>query len=159
MKGGAGPALWSAEEPNLYILVLSLIAPDGSHVESESCQVRMQTGLTFPSQEPLSSNEQFPAASVLSWADMVGCAGAHQCPLLLSAWEGQSASAAAANHNSFFFRNMTYPAGLHMRHTARWLILCTHFSGIYTHTPSCLHRRFEETSLIDPADDTRRHAR
>lgn len=39
-QGDAGPALWSAEEPNLYILVLSLIAPDGSHVESESCQVR-----------------------------------------------------------------------------------------------------------------------
>ncbi|KAA6422205.1 MAG: hydrolyzing O-glycosyl compounds [Trebouxia sp. A1-2] len=37
--GSSGPALWSAEEPNLYILVLSLIAPDGSHVESESCQV------------------------------------------------------------------------------------------------------------------------
>ena len=34
-----GPALWSAEEPNLYILVLSLLAPDGSHIESESCQV------------------------------------------------------------------------------------------------------------------------
>ena len=39
-QGSSGPALWSAEEPNLYILVLSLIAPDGSHVESESCQVR-----------------------------------------------------------------------------------------------------------------------
>ena len=39
LQGEAGPALWSAEEPNLYILVLSLIAPDGSHVESESCQV------------------------------------------------------------------------------------------------------------------------
>lgn len=39
LQGKAGPALWSAEEPNLYILVLSLIAPDGSHVESESCQV------------------------------------------------------------------------------------------------------------------------
>ena len=34
-----GPALWSAEDPNLYILVLSLLGPDGSHVESESCQV------------------------------------------------------------------------------------------------------------------------
>lgn len=42
LQGEAGPALWSAEEPNLYILVLSLIAPDGSHVESESCQVRTQ---------------------------------------------------------------------------------------------------------------------
>ncbi len=39
-QGSSGPALWSAEEPNLYILVLSLIAPNGSHVESESCQVR-----------------------------------------------------------------------------------------------------------------------
>ena len=39
-QGSSGPALWSAEEPNLYILVLSLMAPDGSHVESESCQVR-----------------------------------------------------------------------------------------------------------------------
>lgn len=48
--GSSGPALWSAEEPNLYILVLSLIAPDGSHVESESCQVRklqQQTLLSF----------------------------------------------------------------------------------------------------------------
>lgn len=35
-----GPALWSAEEPNLYILVLSLLNPDGAHVESESCQVQ-----------------------------------------------------------------------------------------------------------------------
>lgn len=34
-----GPALWSAEEPNLYILVLTLLSPDGSHIESESCQV------------------------------------------------------------------------------------------------------------------------
>ena len=42
-QGDAGPALWSAEEPNLYILVLSLIAPDGSHVESESCQVHILT--------------------------------------------------------------------------------------------------------------------
>ena len=42
-QGDAGPALWSAEEPNLYILVLSLIAPDGSHVESESCQVGAQS--------------------------------------------------------------------------------------------------------------------
>lgn len=41
-EGIAGPALWSAEEPNLYILVMSLIAPDGSHVESESCQVGQQ---------------------------------------------------------------------------------------------------------------------
>lgn len=43
LQGEAGPALWSAEEPNLYILVLSLIAPDGSHMESESCQVHTQT--------------------------------------------------------------------------------------------------------------------
>lgn len=35
-----GPALWSAEDPNLYILVLSLLSPDGAHVESESCQVQ-----------------------------------------------------------------------------------------------------------------------
>ena len=40
-QGSAGPALWSAEEPNLYILVLSLIGPDGSHIESESCQVHL----------------------------------------------------------------------------------------------------------------------
>ena len=39
--GSSGPSLWSAEEPHLYILVLSLIAPDGSHLESESCQVNI----------------------------------------------------------------------------------------------------------------------
>ncbi len=38
-QGVSGPALWSAEEPHLFILVLTLTAPDGSHVESESCQV------------------------------------------------------------------------------------------------------------------------
>ena len=42
MADGQGPlpALWSAEEPNLYYLVLTLRAKDGSIIECESCQVR-----------------------------------------------------------------------------------------------------------------------
>ena len=37
---GSLPQLWSAEEPHLYVLVLSLLAADGSWIESESCQVQ-----------------------------------------------------------------------------------------------------------------------
>ncbi len=33
------PHLWSAEQPALYVLVLSLLATDGSLIEAESCQV------------------------------------------------------------------------------------------------------------------------
>ena len=33
------PALWSAEEPNLYVLVLVLQSQDGSIIEAESTQV------------------------------------------------------------------------------------------------------------------------
>lgn len=33
------PALWSAEEPNLYVLVLSVVKTDGEHLDSESVQV------------------------------------------------------------------------------------------------------------------------
>lgn len=33
------PRLWSAETPHLYVLVLTLVGPDGTHIESESCQV------------------------------------------------------------------------------------------------------------------------
>lgn len=33
------PALWSAEEPNLYVLVLSVVTTDGEHLDSESVQV------------------------------------------------------------------------------------------------------------------------
>ncbi|CAL8464023.1 g3558 [Coccomyxa elongata] len=36
---GGLPALWNAEEPNLYILVLSLVTQDGEHLDSESTQV------------------------------------------------------------------------------------------------------------------------
>lgn len=36
---GKLPALWSAEEPNLYILVLSLVTKQGEHIDSESSQV------------------------------------------------------------------------------------------------------------------------
>ncbi|EIE18998.1 hypothetical protein COCSUDRAFT_20201 [Coccomyxa subellipsoidea C-169] len=36
---GRLPALWSAEEPNLYILVLSLVTKQGEHLDSESTQV------------------------------------------------------------------------------------------------------------------------
>lgn len=37
---GGMPLLWSAEEPNLYVLVLTLVDKDGEHLESESAQVR-----------------------------------------------------------------------------------------------------------------------
>ena len=33
------PALWSAEEPNLYVLVLSVVSTAGEHLDSESVQV------------------------------------------------------------------------------------------------------------------------
>lgn len=36
------PALWSAEEPNLYVLVLSVVSADGEHLDSESVQVSLQ---------------------------------------------------------------------------------------------------------------------
>eukprot|EP00891_Asterochloris_glomerata_P003572 jgi/Astpho2/3572/Aster-06480 len=36
---GSPPALWSAEEPNLYVLVLVLQSQDGSVIEAESTQV------------------------------------------------------------------------------------------------------------------------
>ena len=36
---GKLPALWSAEEPHLYILVLTLLGKDGEHLDSESTQV------------------------------------------------------------------------------------------------------------------------
>ena len=40
MEGpGSPPALWSAEEPSLYVLVLVLQSPDGSVIEAESTQV------------------------------------------------------------------------------------------------------------------------
>lgn len=39
MDSGGGLHLWSAEEPNLYILVLKLYNKEGHFLESESCQV------------------------------------------------------------------------------------------------------------------------
>lgn len=33
------PALWSAEEPNVYVAVLSVVTKDGQHLDSESTQV------------------------------------------------------------------------------------------------------------------------
>lgn len=33
------PALWSAEEPNLYVLVISVLDSKGAHLDSESVQV------------------------------------------------------------------------------------------------------------------------
>ena len=38
-EGTQAPRLWSAEEPNLYILVLSLLSPQGDVIEAESTQV------------------------------------------------------------------------------------------------------------------------
>ena len=43
MEDGEPPLLWSAEEPNLYVLVLSLLDDKGQLVEAESCQVRIPT--------------------------------------------------------------------------------------------------------------------
>ena len=40
LAAGVQPALWSAEAPNLYVLVLTLLGRDGAHIESESCQAR-----------------------------------------------------------------------------------------------------------------------
>ena len=37
------PALWSAEEPNLYVLVISVVTSDGAHLDSESVQVPLST--------------------------------------------------------------------------------------------------------------------
>ncbi len=37
------PHLWSAEQPRLYVLVLSLLASDGRLIEAESCQVTSRT--------------------------------------------------------------------------------------------------------------------
>lgn len=38
-SSGGLPLLWSSEEPNLYVLVLTLVDKDGQHLESESAQV------------------------------------------------------------------------------------------------------------------------
>ncbi len=43
---GSLPALWNAEEPNLYILVLSLVTQDGEHLDSESTQVLQSQSLS-----------------------------------------------------------------------------------------------------------------
>ena len=40
LAAGVQPALWSAEAPNLYVLVLTLLGRDDAHIESESCQAR-----------------------------------------------------------------------------------------------------------------------
>ena len=36
---GGPPALWSAERPHLYLLLLALVGKDGAAVEYEACQV------------------------------------------------------------------------------------------------------------------------
>lgn len=48
MAGGP-PRLWSAEDPALYILVISLITPEGQTLECESCQVRFAREEQFSS--------------------------------------------------------------------------------------------------------------
>lgn len=35
-----GPQLWSAEAPNIYVLVLDVVDGEGQVLERESCQVR-----------------------------------------------------------------------------------------------------------------------
>ena len=47
MQEGA-PRLWSAEEPHLYVLTLSLLGPDGHVYEAESTQV----GRSSPGSSP-----------------------------------------------------------------------------------------------------------
>ena len=42
-EGAQAPRLWSAEEPHLYILVLSLLSPKGDVIEAESTQVCIQS--------------------------------------------------------------------------------------------------------------------
>jgi beta-galactosidase len=37
------PALWSAETPTLYVLVATLLAPDGSEIESVACRIGFRT--------------------------------------------------------------------------------------------------------------------
>lgn len=39
MMTDEAPLLWSAEEPNLYVLVLSLLDKQKTLIEAESCQV------------------------------------------------------------------------------------------------------------------------
>ena len=41
------PQLWSAEEPNLYILVLSLYDEADNLLEAESCQVHFVNPVSF----------------------------------------------------------------------------------------------------------------
>jgi hypothetical protein len=41
LLGGALPKLWSAEEPNLYVLVLELRTAAQQLIEVEACQVRV----------------------------------------------------------------------------------------------------------------------
>ena len=47
MAGGRQPVLWSAEEPNLYILVLTLVNSQGQHLDTESTQARHCCGEPF----------------------------------------------------------------------------------------------------------------
>ena len=38
-QSGGPPLLWSAEEPHLYVLVLSVLTDSGDVIEAESTQV------------------------------------------------------------------------------------------------------------------------
>ena len=49
MMADEPPLLWSAEEPNLYVLVLSLLDKQKKLIESESCQVGF---CVLPASEP-----------------------------------------------------------------------------------------------------------
>ncbi len=61
------PALWSAEEPNLYVLVLSVVTTDGEHLDSESVQVIFgrltSTSEAPPSQRHVVGNKFSPELS------------------------------------------------------------------------------------------------
>lgn len=63
-----GPRLWSAEEPHLYVLVLSVLTPTGDVIEAESTQVR--TAALGPA----------PAGSLASTGCAVGAEGVRTMP-------------------------------------------------------------------------------
>lgn len=44
---GGPPALWSAEEPHLYLLILEMRGPGGQALEFEAAQVRNLRNLTI----------------------------------------------------------------------------------------------------------------
>ena len=85
-EGAQAPRLWSAEEPHLYILVLSLLGPQGDVIEAESTQVRTAQ---LPLLQMVGSRQQSMYILVLSLlsprGDVIGahitlvCNSTHGC--------------------------------------------------------------------------------